>query len=91
MKGAPEKVVDHCNCILRDGEIIATTPLHLKPIKTAITHMSNKGERVLAFADLTLPTSFGPDYQFNTEKPNFPLKGIYGHFLSTTLLESIFP
>lgn len=76
MKGAPEKVVDHCNCILRDGEIIATTPLHLKPIKKAITHMSTKGERVLAFADLMLPASFGPDYKFNADKPNFPLKGL---------------
>ncbi|XP_023312013.1 LOW QUALITY PROTEIN: sodium/potassium-transporting ATPase subunit alpha-4-like [Anoplophora glabripennis] len=76
MKGAPEKVVDHCNCILRDGEIIATTPLHLKPIKKAITHLSTQGERVLAFADLLLPPTFGPDYKFNSDKPNFPLKGL---------------
>ncbi|KAJ8923102.1 hypothetical protein NQ315_001655 [Exocentrus adspersus] len=38
MKGAPEKVLDHCGSILRDGEVMSMTPLHLKPVKKIHHH-----------------------------------------------------
>ncbi|XP_060522051.1 sodium/potassium-transporting ATPase subunit alpha-like [Cylas formicarius] len=75
MKGAPEKVLDHCASILRDGEALKVNSRTAKPIARALANMGRKGERVLGFADLYLP-DYDYDYKFDVEHPDFPLTGL---------------
>ncbi|XP_068913592.1 sodium/potassium-transporting ATPase subunit alpha-like isoform X2 [Tenebrio molitor] len=74
MKGAPERILERCDTILRFDETKPLTTDIKKSIMKAINNLGLKGERVLAFADLHLPRStYGADYVFNSDKPNFPL------------------
>jgi magnesium-transporting ATPase (P-type) len=76
MKGAPERILERCDTILRFDETKPLTTDIKKSIMKAINNLGLKGERVLAFADLHLPRStYGADYVFNSDKPNFPLSG----------------
>ncbi|KAJ8957347.1 hypothetical protein NQ318_004826 [Aromia moschata] len=74
MKGAPERVLDLCSTILRDGEDVELNAHISKSVKKSICNLGHKGERVLAFADFLLPTEYKAGYAFNPDKPNFPLK-----------------
>ncbi|XP_067009295.2 sodium/potassium-transporting ATPase subunit alpha-like [Anabrus simplex] len=77
MKGAPERIIDLCSTILLNG---SSKPLgkdvHDKFLKVYQT-LGSFGERVLGFCDRTLPLdSFPPNFKFNADQPNFPLKGM---------------
>lgn len=76
MKGAPERVIDRCSTLLRFDETKSLTADIKKSIKRSINNLGLKGERVLAFADLQLPSSYNDNYKFNAETANFPLTGI---------------
>lgn len=75
MKGAPEQVLEHCDFILRDGELLEKNDQTTKTIKKSILNLGRKGERILAFADLELPDVYGPDYCFDADAKNFPMTG----------------
>ncbi|XP_044272332.1 sodium/potassium-transporting ATPase subunit alpha-like isoform X1 [Tribolium madens] len=77
MKGAPERILDRCSTILRFDETSSLTQDIKNGIMRAINNLGLKGERVLAFADLQLPSAiYNKNYVFNVEKPNFPLTGL---------------
>jgi len=74
MKGAPERIIDRCSTMMQNGEI--------KPFgdeeKAAATKLNSvlakQGQRVLGFCELVLDQDkYGPDFDFNTDNPNFPL------------------
>ncbi|TMW57598.1 hypothetical protein Poli38472_003523 [Pythium oligandrum] len=74
MKGAPERILLRCSKLLMDGEEIDLTPERLAEIEDCQLQLSKKGMRVLGFAQKILdPTVYGPNYEFNTDNPNFPL------------------
>lgn len=75
MKGAPERVLDHCEYILRDGELLEKNEQTTKSIKKLILSLGKKGERILAFADLVLSKEYGFDYCFDADTKNFPMMG----------------
>ncbi|KOC67548.1 Sodium/potassium-transporting ATPase subunit alpha [Habropoda laboriosa] len=77
LKGAPEVILENCTKILTtEGETEEMTPLDHTTTRRACAELGYIGERVLAYCDLHLPSStYGPDYEFNTESRNFPTEG----------------
>lgn len=75
MKGAPEQVLDRCDFILRDGELLEKNTQTTKAIKKSILNLGRKGERILALADLELPEKYGVEFCFDAEAQNFPMNG----------------
>lgn len=74
MKGAPERITARCGFVLIDGEEVEMTAERLAEIEAAQLVLSKKGMRVLGFAQKVLnPDVYKPDYEFNTDNPNFPL------------------
>jgi sodium/potassium-transporting ATPase subunit alpha len=74
MKGAPERIITRCSTMMQNGEI--------KPFgdeeKAAATKLNSvlakQGQRVLGFCELVLDQDkYKPDFDFNTDNPNFPL------------------
>ncbi|XP_004931505.4 sodium/potassium-transporting ATPase subunit alpha [Bombyx mori] len=74
MKGAPEYIANRCATIaLKTGNTSLTTEM-MKVVELATEKLANSGERVLAFADLTLNTKEFPiDFEFDIDNINFPL------------------
>lgn len=75
MKGAPEQVLDRCDFILRDGDLLKKNEQNTKSTKKSILNLGRKGERILALADMELPEKYGPNYVFDAETENFPMRG----------------
>ncbi|KAK9883068.1 hypothetical protein WA026_001273 [Henosepilachna vigintioctopunctata] len=75
IKGAPERIIARCKTYLTNDKIKKLDEDTADQLLDAIYQMGNKGERVLAFADFVLPSSYGPNYPFNPEKQNFPVEG----------------
>jgi sodium/potassium-transporting ATPase subunit alpha len=74
MKGAPERILSRCGKLLLNGEEVDLTPERLAEIESCQLELSKKGMRVLGFAQKILnPSIYGPNYEFNTDNPNFPL------------------
>lgn len=74
MKGAPERLVSRCSTLLLNGEVVPLTPELADEIENCQLELSKKGMRVLGFAQKELdPAIYGPNYEFNTDNPNFPL------------------
>uniref|UniRef100_A0A914YY59 P-type Cu(+) transporter n=1 Tax=Panagrolaimus superbus TaxID=310955 RepID=A0A914YY59_9BILA len=77
MKGAPEKILDACSTMLLDGKEVKLDNQHRADFNAAYLDLGGRGERVLGFADFRLnPKKFTKDYQFDTEKVNFPIEGL---------------
>ncbi|KAL3272569.1 hypothetical protein HHI36_014039 [Cryptolaemus montrouzieri] len=75
IKGAPERIIARCKTYLTNDNLVELDEDISNELMEAILHVGRRGERVLAFADLLLPDTYGPDYVFNAEKQNFPLEG----------------
>lgn len=76
LKGAPEIVLEMCSTVWKDGQTVQLTQPLFKNVKHMCTDLGNKGERVLGYCDLDLPVAdFQIGFKFNSETPNFPLKG----------------
>ena len=74
MKGAPERILGRCDKILLNGKVQEFTPELRQKMEQLQMELSRKGLRVLGFAELELDsTVYGPDYEYNSEVPNFPL------------------
>ncbi|CAB3251681.1 unnamed protein product [Arctia plantaginis] len=77
MKGAPECLFERCATIAMGGRDEPMT----KDMKSLAEHASeglaDTGERVLAFADLTLdPKKYPLNYEFDADNINFPIENL---------------
>jgi sodium/potassium-transporting ATPase subunit alpha len=76
MKGAPEKIAALCEHVWLNGQKV---PVNVQEIEDRNLELGGRGERVLAFAELELPTDKYPlGFAFDTESksPNFPISGL---------------
>lgn len=72
MKGAPENILQRCKTALIKGQTIM---IDEKAMEKAVLQLAYMGERVLAFADLTLSKEKYPiGYQFTSD--NVPVTGL---------------
>ncbi|VDN30997.1 unnamed protein product, partial [Cylicostephanus goldi] len=77
MKGAPERILDVCSTIVLNGKEETLDEKLRADFNTAYLELGGMGERVLGFCDFVLPADKYPKgYEFDTEKVNFPLKGL---------------
>lgn len=76
MKGAPEVVMSFCTTYCLNGETVNLSPKISFTIKKTINYLGMHGQRILAFADFKLPSSFSMDFDFQTEPYNFPLHNL---------------
>ncbi|CAK9303887.1 unnamed protein product [Gordionus sp. m RMFG-2023] len=81
MKGAPEKILDSCKTIMINGEDVELKAEIIENFNKAYSLLGGRGERVLGFCDMWLDPNVysksGPEkFEFNSEDPNFPLKGL---------------
>ena len=75
VKGAPERVMNMCSVVLKDGKLQEMTKEVRDEMENINETLARRGERVLAFAQLELPASEFPlGYPFDPELevPNFP-------------------
>ncbi len=79
MKGAPERIIDRCNEVLLDDEVVPMTPKLRQRIEEHQETLSRNGLRVLGFAHRELSLDeYPPDYNYSDGKgegystPNFP-------------------
>ncbi|KAI8868535.1 P-type cation exchange, alpha subunit of ATPase [Ramicandelaber brevisporus] len=77
IKGAPERILRLCSSIITsDGSVEAITDQHKVQYNEAYEYMAGQGHRVLAFAQLVLPSSeFPSDFVFNKDPKNYPVGG----------------
>eukprot|EP00043_Microstomoeca_roanoka_P018391 m.196364 g.196364 ORF g.196364 m.196364 type:complete len:1128 (-) comp16817_c0_seq1:388-3771(-) len=74
MKGAPERIIQRCSFLYRNGEIVPMTDDDRNKFEANNTALGKRGERVLGFACLRLPADkYPPGYQFETQPVNFPI------------------
>jgi sodium/potassium-transporting ATPase subunit alpha len=77
LKGAPERVLAKCSTAFFNGEIHPLDDLIKSELEAIIGELGSHGQRVLGFAQLTLdPTTYPPDYAFNSADLNFPVSGL---------------
>ncbi|CAG4947632.1 unnamed protein product [Parnassius apollo] len=77
MKGAPECILLRCTTVALEDKDIKITKEIKEAADKAVEDLANTGERVLAFADLTLdPNVYPMDFDFDTDEINFPLEGL---------------
>jgi sodium/potassium-transporting ATPase subunit alpha len=77
MKGAPERVLDRCTKIMINGVVRDITNDDRAAIDDNLSFLMSNGERVLGFAQLSLPEAdFPVDFEFDTEAVNFPMEGL---------------
>lgn len=78
MKGAPEYVFKACTHYLHsDGSCLVLEESVLASIRDKISAVCARGLRAVAIAQLTLNELAHPaNFQFETDPPNFPLKGL---------------
>ncbi|KAI9346108.1 hypothetical protein BDR26DRAFT_855871 [Obelidium mucronatum] len=77
VKGAPERVLASCSTILLNGKAEPLSESHKTQFKQSYEKMAQRGERVIAFAQLWLPGRKFPDnFRFSLEKGNFPTTGL---------------
>jgi len=75
MKGAPERIRDRCDYMLVNGKPEAMTDAMKDTYDKDIRGLMEEGERVLGFCYIELdPAQYPPDFEYNTEEPNFPME-----------------
>merc|ERR1719473_849859 len=74
MKGAPERIINRCDSILIDGEVVPMTAARKAEIEARQMELSKQGLRCLGFCEKVLDrTQYPASYKYNTDNPNFPL------------------
>ncbi len=74
MKGAPERILDRCDTVLMDGNVVPFTPALKAQAEHSQLKLSKKGMRVLGFCEKVLDKQRYPShYAYNVDEPNFPL------------------
>jgi len=74
MKGAPERIINRCDYIMKDGKTCEITAKDREQYDNAMSQLMGGGERVLGCClSLLDPEEFPEDFPYNTEKPNFPM------------------
>jgi sodium/potassium-transporting ATPase subunit alpha len=58
MKGAPEKILDHCTKIMINGELVPMDVSRTEEFENAYDRLGGNGERVLGLCQLVLPSDF---------------------------------
>lgn len=77
MKGAAEKILQACSTLLIEGNEKGKDKKFEEDFAKAYEKLGGFGERVLGFCDLELdPEKFPPNFNFETENPNFPLTNL---------------
>jgi sodium/potassium-transporting ATPase subunit alpha len=77
LKGAPERVLSRCTHIFLNDEIRPLDETIKGELEAIIEELAAIGQRVLGFSELLLdPTTYHPDYEFNTSEMNFPTTGL---------------
>ena len=77
MKGAPERILERCTTILVGGKELPLDSKWKNQFNHAYRELGGLGERVLGFCEYHLPDDeFPPGYEFNPDKPTFPLEGL---------------
>ncbi|CAH0398768.1 unnamed protein product [Chilo suppressalis] len=73
MKGAPEYVLSRCATIALGNDDVTLTKSMREAVDNVTELLANTGERILAFADLSLDAKIYPlSYNFETDEINFP-------------------
>ena len=75
MKGAPERIVSRCTHIMIDGQPKLFDEKMKARYQECYETLGGLGERVLGLCSYRLPESYGRDYDFDTDSPNFPMEG----------------
>ncbi|KAL3091724.1 hypothetical protein niasHT_024306 [Heterodera trifolii] len=76
MKGAPERVLFHCDRMLIGGEERPIDEELRAAFEKAYLELGGMGERVLGFCDCALDKDrYTRQFPFNADEPNFPLEG----------------
>jgi len=76
IKGAPEKIAALCQFLWMDG---LKVQLNVEEIERRNLELGARGERVLAFAELELPSDqypLGFAFDVESQSPNFPVSGL---------------
>jgi len=74
MKGAPEKILKRCSTIIVNGNEEPLNEEWKRKFESACRFMGERGERILGFCDLKLPTEIYPaGFDFDSEEINFPM------------------
>jgi len=74
MKGAPERIMNRCDKILLNGEVVEYTAEMQKETEELQAELSRQGRRVLGLCQTRLPAEDYPaDYQYDIENYNFPM------------------
>jgi sodium/potassium-transporting ATPase subunit alpha len=78
MKGAPERILEHCSQILINGEDLELTEEWRNAFGKSYDSLGGMGERVLGFCDKILdPDEYPKDYEFKQDEPDeFPPKDL---------------
>jgi soluble P-type ATPase len=77
MKGAPERILDCCSQIMVGGVPRPMTDADCEQIHANLAKLMEAGERVLGFAQLSLPLEQYPlDYTFETEGVSITMQGL---------------
>lgn len=76
MKGAPERIVQRCTTYISGGKERPVDAEFNEKFDLAYYDLGSRGERVLGFADLPLPSKYQDDFEFNTDDVNFPTEGL---------------
>ena len=77
MKGAPERILEHCRTIIVDGTEYPITQEWIEAFNHAYMQLGGLGERVLGFCEYLLPKHLFPHgFPFDTDEGNFPLDGL---------------
>lgn len=75
LKGAPERVIDRCSSVMIEEHELPLLDSERKRLVNILMELGYMGERVLAFADLKLPSEYTADYEFS-DMINFPVTGL---------------
>ena len=74
MKGAPERILDHCSSIFINGKDVKLDDSWKQAFQDAYMELGGLGERVIGFCDMKLPKSkFPKGFPFDSDEVNFPL------------------
>ncbi|XP_055356759.1 sodium/potassium-transporting ATPase subunit alpha-2-like isoform X2 [Paramacrobiotus metropolitanus] len=85
MKGAPERIIERCDFVEFNGEAEPMSSEWMRYYDDTYDTIGGMGERIIGLAELRLlPKKFPRGFQFDSDKPNFPLRGL--HFLGLVCL-----
>mmetsp|Transcript_33412 Transcript_33412/g.95723 ORF Transcript_33412/g.95723 Transcript_33412/m.95723 type:complete len:1054 (-) Transcript_33412:271-3432(-) len=77
MKGAPERMLERCSSVLRDGSEASLDAAARADIARGIMEAASRGQRILGMCSRVLEASvYGNDYVFDVAEPNFPTSGL---------------